>query len=94
LGQESWQTACFLAIFLYLALELVADFIFQSDFRTRPALHIPYIVLFYVMEFSLIAIAFSIAEISGYLISISFWVLLLVLIYSIRSRGWQLRPGE
>lgn len=93
LGQESWQTAGFLAIFFYLALELVADFIYQSDFRRKPALHIPYIILFYIVEFFLIAMAFSIAEVSGYLVSASFWALLLVLVFSLRSLGWQLRPG-
>lgn len=94
IGQESWQTAGFLAVFIYLALELLADFIYHSDFRAKPVLHIPYVALFYAVELFLIAFAFSISETSGYLVSISFWASLLVLIYSLWSRGWQLRLGR
>jgi hypothetical protein len=81
-GQESWILVGYLVIFLYLAFELLADFIYKIDFRSKLALHIPYIMLFYLVEISLIAIAFSIDTASGYLVSVSFWALLLCLVYS------------
>lgn len=79
-GSESWIRVGFTVILFYLIVELLLDFIYKVDFRGNPALHIPYILLFYGVEFSLIAIAFSINTASGYLVSFSFWTLLLCLI--------------
>jgi hypothetical protein len=81
-GTEAWIMAGFLFIFLYLFVELLFDFILRVEFRNKSILHIPYIILFYIVEIAFIAIAFSIDAISGYLVSISFWALLLCLIYS------------
>jgi hypothetical protein len=83
IGQERWIMVGFGFIFLYLFVELLFDFILKIEFRSNPILHVPYIILFYIVEFSLISIAFSIDVISGYLVSISFWALLLCLIYSL-----------
>ena len=80
---QPWKIAGYLCILLYLLAELLVDFIYKFDFRSKPLFHIPYIVFFYLVEFSLIAIAFSIAPLSGYLVSISFWALLFCLLYSI-----------
>lgn len=94
-GQESWIMAGYSVIFLYLAFELLADFIYKIDFRSKLALHVPYIILFYLVEISFIAIAFSINTISGYVVSVSFWTLLLCLIYSIWPAGpFILKRGE
>ena len=82
-GQERWIMAGFGFIFLYLFVELLFDFILKIEFRKKPLLHIPYIVLFYIVEFAFISIAFSIDVISGYLVSISFWALLACLIYAL-----------
>ncbi len=79
-GSEPWITVGFSVILFYLAVELLLDFIYKVDFRGNPALHIPYIVLFYAVELSLVAIAFSINTASGYVVSFSFWMLLLCLI--------------
>jgi|WetSurMetagenome_2_1015567.scaffolds.fasta_scaffold986375_1 hypothetical protein len=69
------------AIILYLLIELVLDFILKIEFRKKPAIHIPYIVVFYAACFGFIAIAFSISDFWGYAVSISFWILLGSLIY-------------
>ncbi|NCF67562.1 MAG: hypothetical protein GWP61_16480 [Chloroflexi bacterium] len=81
-GRATWITIAFIFIFLYMFVELLFDFILKIDFRKEPALHIPYIILFYIVEFVFIAVAFSINATSGYLVSISFWILLAALIYS------------
>ena len=95
IGSEQWIILAFTTIFLYLALELLCDFILKTNFRAKPIYHIPYIILFYVVEFSLIAIAFSIDKGAGYLVSISFWALLLCLVYSIwPGTGRLLKRGE
>jgi UDP-N-acetylmuramyl pentapeptide phosphotransferase/UDP-N-acetylglucosamine-1-phosphate transferase len=82
-GQERWIMVGFGFIFLYLFVELLFDFILKIEFRSKPISHVSYIVLFYIVEFSFISIAFTIDVISGYLVSISFWALLLCLIYSL-----------
>jgi hypothetical protein len=81
-GSEQWIIAGFMAIFFYLAVELLGDYIFKIDFRSRPILHTAYIILFYLVEFSFITIAYSIDKVPGYLVSLSFWALLLCLIYA------------
>jgi hypothetical protein len=95
LGRERWIMIGFLFIFLYLAVELIFDFIYKIDFRSSPTFHIPYIVLFYIVEFSFIAIAFSMNTVSGYLVSLSFWALLICLVYSLWPINTNvLRRGE
>jgi hypothetical protein len=81
-GRERWITIAFVFIFLYMFVELLFDFILKIEFRKKPQLHIPYIILFYIVEFTFIGIAFSISSIWGYLVSISFWILLAALVYS------------
>lgn len=82
-GQEGWIMAGYGVIFFYLVVELLLDFIYKIEFRSSPALHIPTIILFYLVEFSFIAIAFSIGTVAGYLVSVSFWALLLCLLYAL-----------
>jgi hypothetical protein len=81
-GRERWITIAFVFIFLYLFVELLFDFILKIEFRKKPALHIPYVILFYIVEIVFIAVAFSINATWGYLVSVSFWVLLAALVYS------------
>ena len=85
-GRERWITIAFVFIFLYMFVELLFDFILKIEFRKKPALHVPYIILFYVVEFVFIAVAFSIDATWGYLVSISFWILLAALVYSFWPR--------
>ena len=68
-------------IFLYLVAELLLDFILKIDFRKSRLTHIPYILLEYLALFGIIAIAFSIHPTWGYIVSITFWILLASLIY-------------
>jgi hypothetical protein len=74
------------AILLYLVLEFLLDFVFKIDFRKKPAIHVPYIVIFYLACFGFIGIAFSIGTFWGYAVSGSFWLLLASLIYLLTGK--------
>jgi hypothetical protein len=83
---RSLQTLLSLAaIILYISLEFVLDFILKIEFREKPAIHIPYIVVFYAACFSYIGVSFSIDRTWGYVVSASFWIVLATLIYLLRG---------
>ncbi|MCK4280925.1 MAG: hypothetical protein KAX10_02325 [Candidatus Lokiarchaeota archaeon] len=86
IGQELWIIICLVIILLYLFLELLLDLILKYDFRKKPITHVPYIILFYIVSFSLIGITFYIDEISGWIVSITFWAVLASLIYNLAGR--------
>jgi len=76
-------------VFLYLMVELLFDFILKFDFRSNPIWHAAYILLFYAATFSLIGIAFTINQLSGYLVSVTFWAVLGALIYMMWRKNKQ-----
>jgi hypothetical protein len=80
-GREVRVLLCFGGVFVYMIVELLLDYVLKIEFRNRPSLHIPYILLEYVALFGLIGISFSIDRTWGYSVSISFWVLMASLIY-------------
>ncbi len=82
-GKPTWEYLVFLAIFVYMFLEWLWDYRMKIDFRSKPKLHIPYIILFYIVLFGNIRIAFTISSTWGWIISISFWLLLAALIVSL-----------
>jgi hypothetical protein len=82
-GAPLWMILVFAAIFVYMFLEWLWDYRLKVDFRAQPKLHIPYIILFYFILFGNIAIAFTIDDTWGWIISISFWLLLAALIVSL-----------
>ncbi len=94
MGEEIWSMIGLSVIFLYLLVELVLDFILKIEFRKMPLLHIPYIILFYVVQAALIGIAFSIDTVWGWLVSITFWALLAALVYSLWPRKQEAIWGE
>jgi hypothetical protein len=71
----------FALVFVYILVEFLLDFVFKIDFRQSWITHAPYIVLEYIALFSLIRMAFHIDRVWGYLVSISFWILMASLIY-------------
>ncbi len=73
------------AILVYILLELVLDFILKIEFRKKPAIHIPYIIIFYIACFGFIGVSFSIDKTWGYVVSVSFWIMLASLIYLLRG---------
>jgi CubicO group peptidase (beta-lactamase class C family) len=84
-------------VLLYMLVEFLLDFVFKVEFRRSWKTHVPYIVLEYIALFSLIGIAFRIDRSWGYLVSITFWILLASLIYlfsgKIRIRKRQVVEG-
>jgi len=80
-GKDAVILLAFGGVFLYMLVEWLLDYVFKIDFRSKWSRHIPYIVLEYVALFGLIGIAFSIDRVAGYIVSISFWILMASLIY-------------
>jgi hypothetical protein len=76
-------------VLLYIAVELVLDYVLKVDFRKKLITHVPYIVLEYIASFSLIGISFSIDRTWGWIVSISFWAVLGSLIYLYWGKGKQ-----
>lgn len=82
-GKDLWILMIFLATFIYMFLELLWDFLLKVDFRSKPLLHIPYIIVFYIVLFGNIAIAFRIDRTWGWVVTITFWMLLAALVISL-----------
>ena len=85
-GEPGWKLISFGIIFLYLLTELVLDFVFKIEFRKQLIPHIFYILLFYAAIIGFIRIAFATNKIWGYAVSVSFWILLAALIYSLAGQ--------
>lgn len=68
-------------VLVYLLAELLLDFIFNYDFRSRFVTHFPYILLEYGAFIGLIYTAFDISAGWGWVVSITFWVAMIALIY-------------
>jgi hypothetical protein len=68
-------------ILLYLVLEIVLDYILHIQFRDILALHIFYIIVFYAAAFSMIGVSFNINRKMGFIVLITFWILIGCLIY-------------
>jgi hypothetical protein len=88
-GKETVILLAFGGVCLYMLVEWLLDYVFKIDFRSKWSQHIPYIILEYIALFGLIGIAFSIDRVAGYIVSISFWILMVSLIYSYAGRKKQ-----
>jgi hypothetical protein len=86
-GRERWVLVCLGLVLLYMVVEWLLDYVLKLPFRQKPYLHVPYIILEYVALFSLIGIAFSIDRRWGWLVSVTFWMLMASLIYLYAGRG-------
>jgi hypothetical protein len=80
-GKKPGILLSFGLVFLYILIEFLLDKVLMFDFRKKWITHAPYIVMEYIALYSLIHIAFDIDRTGGYLVSISFWILLASLIY-------------
>jgi len=68
-------------ILLYLVLEILLDYILKIPFRDILAVHIPYIIVFYAAEFSMISVSFNINKKMGFIVLTTFLILIGCLIY-------------
>jgi len=57
------------------------DFILRIPFREILAIHVPYIIVFYAALFSMISISFRKNKRLGYIVIVTFWILIACLIY-------------
>ncbi len=80
-GSETRILVSFGFVFLYMLVELLLDYVFKFDFRTKAIIHVPYIILEYIALFSLIVIAFDIHRGWGTVVTICFWILMGSLVY-------------
>jgi len=79
--EERKITISLVVILFYLFMELLLDYILMIPFRDILALHIPYIIVFYAAEFSIIGVSFDKDRKIGFVVLITFFVLLGCLIY-------------
>ena len=68
-------------ILSYLLLEVLLDYILKIPFREILAIHIPYIFVFYAAAFSMIGVSFDINKKMGFVVLLTFWVLIGCLVY-------------
>jgi hypothetical protein len=80
-GRDLWIMICFGLIFLYIFIEWLLDYILKIEFRQKAITHVPYIIMEYIALFSLIGISTAIDQTWGYVVGISFWILMASLVY-------------
>jgi hypothetical protein len=68
-------------ILFYFFLELLLDYILIIPFREILALHIPYIIVFYAADFSMIGVTFDKNKKMGFAVLATFGILIGCLIY-------------
>jgi len=68
-------------ILFYLFLELLLDYILKIPFREILAIHVPYIIFFYAALFSMIGVSFDKNRKMGFVVTITFLILIGCLIY-------------
>jgi len=68
-------------ILFYLFLELLLDYILRIPFREILAIHVPYIIVFYTALFSMIGVSFDKNRKMGFIVTITFLILIGCLIY-------------
>ena len=68
-------------ILFYLFLELLLDYILKIPFREILAIHVPYIIVFYVAMFSMIGVSFDKNKRMGFVVTITFLILIGCLIF-------------
>ncbi|MDH5448547.1 MAG: hypothetical protein OEY24_07675 [Candidatus Bathyarchaeota archaeon] len=68
-------------ILFYLFLELSLDYILKIPFREILAIHVLYIIVFYAAMFSMIGVSFSKNRKMGFVVIITFLILIGCLVY-------------
>jgi len=68
-------------ILFYFFVEILLDYILVIPFRDIVALHIPYIIVFYAADFSMIGVTFDRNKKMGFVVLVTLFILLGCLIY-------------
>ena len=80
-GHNKYVRIALAVVLAYILTELLLDFIFMYDFRSRFITHFPYILLEYGAFAGLIYTSFTISKRWGWAVSITFWIAMAALIY-------------
>ncbi len=80
-GRDAMTIIRMVLILSYYAVEILLDYVFKYDFRSKWKTHVPYIILEYAALFSFMYMAFSIDYIWGWVVAITFWGVMGALIY-------------
>jgi hypothetical protein len=70
-----------IVIIFYLFLELLLDYVFMIPFRDILVLHISYIIVFYAAEFSMVGVSFERNRKMGFVVLLTFLILIGCLVY-------------
>lgn len=81
-----WSVALPATIVTYSLVELILDYILQLDFRHTRALG-PYLLLFYVAQWSAIGYGFAVAPVTGFLTLVTYFLCLAATGYSYSRVG-------
>jgi len=68
-------------ILFYLFLELLLDYILRIPFREMLEIHVVYIIIFYAALFSMIGVSLEKNKKMGYVVVITFLILMVSLVY-------------
>jgi len=79
--EEKKNIISLVIILFYFFLQLLLDYILIIPFREILALHIPYIIVFYAAEFSMIGVTFDKNKKMGFMVLVTFGILIGCLIY-------------
>lgn len=85
-GGNVWVRVSLAVVLAYQLVELLMDYIFKIDFRSRWVTHVPYILLEYAVFAGLIYTAFTISEFWGWTVSVTFWIAMAALVYLMMGR--------
>ncbi len=86
LGRDLKLIIYLVLILIYLILEFLLDQVFKIDFRSKPSMHIPYIVVEWAACFSFLFGAITLDYIWGWIESFFFFAFIVALIYNIVKR--------
>ena len=87
MNQREWWTTILPLFFLaFLVLELVFDYVLKLNFRQTQLLW-PYLMLFYVSQFTMIGFSFLANKQYGYVTLVTYFILLLTTLY-VRMKGF------
>jgi len=81
-NEDKWIIYSNAVIILYLLIELLLDYVLLIPFREILLMHIPYILVFYGAEFSIIGVSFRLNRRMGFIVLFTFFVLLGCLVFS------------
>ncbi len=84
-GRELWILIYLIIAFTFWIFELALDYILKIEFRRKPRIHIPYVILYYIAFMGFIAISFVIDVIYGIIVIITYFAGIAALFYLLKG---------